>query len=407
MTKPRNKILLHLTICVLSWLIFIKPLIHFMEGFGPLGKAISEISITDAFFSKFVKTKSSNDIYIIDIGEVPDKEVRKYVSNFLKEINIKYQPRVIGVDLYFDKFFSNASYDSILQKEISYDNIVRACKLKELENLEYISPSELDIRYDFNNSDGYTNSLGDPTNHPCVRNYLPQKLIDDKLYNDFAVLVSKKANPKVYNQYLNDINPLSKKPINYNVSFKKNIIDIRDKSRYSELRNKIVLIGICTYDKKGVPKFTDDTWFTPLNKLYVGRSQKDMYGIEIKATIVSNIINGDFIDYRQEISKSTNLFISIMIYLILITLFMKMHESFVFIKVFSQSIGVLFLAMLNIIIMSTTSLYIDLTTAIGVMFFAPEIVEFIEEISEKYNLHEITSKLTSNIYSFFLSLKNK
>ena len=132
-----------------------------------------------------------------------------------------------------------------------------------------------------------------------------------------------------------------------------------------------------------------------------------MYGIEIKATIVSNIINGDFIDYSQKKSKSTNLFISIMIYLILITLFMKLHESFVFIKVFSQSIGVLFLAMLNIIIMSTTSLYIDLTTAIGVMFFAPEIVEFIEEISEKYNLYEITSKLTSNIYSFFLSLKNK
>ena len=407
MTKPRNKVLFHLTICVLSWLILIKPLIHYMEGFGPLGKAISEISITDAFYSKFVKTKPSDDIYIIDIGELPDNEVRQYVSNFLKEVNIKHQPKVIGVDLYFDKSFSNTSYDSILQKEISYDNIVRACKLKELDHIEYISPSELDLRYDFNNSDGYTNALGGATNHPCVRDYLPQKLIEDKLYNDFSVLVSKKANSKSYNEYLNDINPLSRKPINYNVSFKNNIIDIKDKSRYSELRDKIVLIGICTYDKKGTPKFTDDTWYTPLNKLYVGRSQKDMYGIEIKATIISNIINGDFINYSEGLSKRTNLFISIIIYFILITLFMKMHESFVFIKVFSQSFGVLFLAMINIIIMSSTSLYIDLTAAIGVMFFAPEIVELIEEISEKYNLYEVTTKLKSNIYSFVLSIKNK
>ena len=306
MTKPRNKVLFHLTICVLSWLILIKPLIHYMEGFGPLGKAISEISITDAFYSKFVKTKPSDDIYIIDIGELPDNEVRQYVSNFLKEVNIKHQPKVIGVDLYFDKSFSNTSYDSILQKEISYDNIVRACKLKELDHIEYISPSELDLRYDFNNSDGYTNALGGATNHPCVRDYLPQKLIEDKLYNDFSVLVSKKANSKSYNEYLNDINPLSRKPINYNVSFKNNIIDIKDKSRYSELRDKIVLIGICTYDKKGTPKFTDDTWYTPLNKLYVGRSQKDMYGIEIKATIISNIINGDFINYSEGLSKRTN-----------------------------------------------------------------------------------------------------
>ena len=407
MTRSRKKILLHLTICVLSWLIFIKPLIHYTEGFGPLGKAISEISITDAYFSKFVKIKPSDDIYIIDIGELPDNEVRQYVSNFLKEVNIKHQPKVIGVDIYFDKLFSDTSYDSILKKEISYDNIVRACKLKELDNIFYISPSELDLRFDFTNSDGYTNSLGDATNHPCVRDYLPQKLIEDKLYNDFSVLVSKKANPKTCNQYLNDINPLSKKPINYNVSFKNNIIDIRDKSRYSELRDKIVLIGICTYDKRGGPKFTDDTWFSPLNKLYVGRSQKDMYGIEIKATIVSNIINGDFIDYSEGISKPINLGITIIIYLILITLYMKMHESFVFIKVFSQSFGVLFLAMLNIIIMSSTSFYIDLTAAMGVMFFAPEIVEFIEEISEKYNLYEVTTKLKSNVYSFLLSLKNK
>ena len=124
-------------------------------------------------------------------------------------------------------------------------------------------------------------------------------------------------------------------------------------------------------------------------------------------SVCTRIINGDFINYSEGLSKRTNLFISIIIYFILITLFMKMHESFVFIKVFSQSFGVLFLAMINIIIMSSTSLYIDLTAAIGVMFFAPEIVELIEEISEKYNLYEVTTKLKSNIYSFLLSIKNK
>ena len=167
------------------------------------------------------------------------------------------------------------------------------------------------------------------------------------------------------------------------------------------------MIGICTYDNRGIPKFTDDTWFTPLNELYIGRSQKDMYGVEIKATIISNIINGEYIDYRAKTSKFINLIISLIIYFILLTLFINLRESFVFVKVFSQTIGVLSLAILNIIVMYSTGLYLDLTVSIGVIFLAPEIVEFIEEVSEKYNLHKVTNKLRSNISSFLLSLKKK
>ena len=314
MIKPRNKIFFHITICVFSWLLIIQPLIDFMQGFGPLSKAISEISMTDVYFSTS-NPKLSDDIYIVDVGELPDKKVRQYLYNFLKEINIKHKPRAIGLDLYFDNRFKDPVYDSILQIEISHENIVRACRIKALDHIEYIDHSEFeDIRYDYGNSDGYTNSLQeDPTKHPCIRSYLPQKLIKDTLYSDFSVLVSKKANPNNYYQYLNNINPLSKKVINYNVSFKNNIIDITDTLRYNELRDKIVLIGICTYDNRGIPKFTDDTWFTPLNELYIGRSQKDMYGVEIKATIISNIINGEHIDYSAKRSRIINLIISLII----------------------------------------------------------------------------------------------
>ena len=407
MNKRIPKILFHVSICFLSWLIFLKPMIHYMEGFGPLGKAISEISLTDVYFSKFVDQAPSNDIYIVDIGELPTKQARKYLSSFLKEINLEHQPRVIGLDIFFSSIFSDPVHDSILQIQISKQNVVRACKLLELEQIEYVSTSDLDLKYDFNNIDGYTNSLGDPTVHPCVRSYLPQKLIKEQRYYDFSVLVSKKADSEIYSQYISDINPLSKKSINYNVSFKKNIIDIRDTSRYSELKDKIVLIGICTYDSKGIPKYTDDTWFTPLNDLYIGRSQKDMYGVEIKATIISNIINGDYLNYSHKLSKLINLVLSLIIYFILLILYAKLHESFVFVKVFSQTFGVLSLAMFNIIVMSFTSLYLDLTASIVVLFLGPYIVEFIESISIKYKWYENANKFISYIYSTMLSINNK
>ena len=66
--------------------------------------------------------------------------------------------------------------------------------------------------------------------------------------------------------------------INYNINFKNNRININDTSRYAELKDKIVLLGINTYKADGYPMYNEDIHYTPKNKSYIGRSIKDSYG---------------------------------------------------------------------------------------------------------------------------------
>lgn len=381
--RLRKKIIIHLLFTLLTWSCIMK-VIHYMEDVSPLMKAISEISLVDYYFSKLPKNDSS-DIYIIDVGELDSEDVRKNISSFLEEVNSKYSPKAIGVDIFFDKSFEDEN-DHHLETQLSSYNIVRYCEINEVENVEYINPSELNLDFDFNNSDGYTNSIGDPSLHPCVRYFLPQKIINGNKYSDFSLLLSKKSHPEKFKKFIENNETTTKKLINYNVKFDKNIINIRDTSRYHELKNKILIIGICTKNQDNLPKYTEDTWFTPKNNYSIGRSQKDSYGIEIRATILSNIINEDFKSSNPIISKLINLILSFIAYFILLCLYLIFKESFVFIKVFSQTIVILLLSVINIIILNYTSFYIDFSPSLVVLFFGPEIVEFLEEITHKYNL---------------------
>ena len=69
------------------------------------------------------------------------------------------------------------------------------------------------------------------------------------------------------NKFSSSINLNHKMMINYNIDFSENRIDINDSTRYHELKDKIVLIGINTY-KNGKPYYNDDVHFTPKNKNY-------------------------------------------------------------------------------------------------------------------------------------------
>jgi hypothetical protein len=94
--------------------------------------------------------------------------------------------------------------------------------------------------------------------------------------------------------------------INYRGNYTiENSLSITDTTGLEKLKNKVVLIGLYENDTDGKPIYTEDTHWAPTNENYFGRSEKNIYGIEIQAHIISSIINNDFIS-----SKSTfnNLF---------------------------------------------------------------------------------------------------
>ncbi len=58
-------------------------------------------------------------------------------------------------------------------------------------------------------------------------------------------------------------------------------------------RDKIVLIGYVG-DRIDIDT-GEDKFFTPLNSKYIGKANRDMYGIVVHANIISTILNGHYI----------------------------------------------------------------------------------------------------------------
>ena len=69
---------------------------------------------------------------------------------------------------------------------------------------------------------------------------------------------------------------------------------IEQNSKLDFIEDKIILMGFL--GNSLTQKSLDDIYFTPLNPVYAGRSNPDMYGAVIHANIVSMILNKTYID---------------------------------------------------------------------------------------------------------------
>jgi len=226
--------------------------------------------------------------------------------------------------------------------------------------------------------------------------------IQNKKHHHFSKLIAQKYLEESDKKFSSNINFNHKMMINYNVDFSENRIDINDTTRYHELKDKIVLIGINTY-RNGKPFYNDDVHFTPKNKNYIGRSEKDSYGIEILGNIVSNLINpNDALSYNPNFVKWLNRILSLLIYIVLLYLFVYLNEYFVFFKILSQTIGVLLLVLISVVVINYSNSYIDLSITVGIMFISAEIVEVIEELLQR--LPNYSKKILQNFPNLF---KNK
>jgi len=378
-----KKVIYHLLVVVAVFLT-LKFLGNKLEKLNPIVKAISEIRFSDIYFSFSDKIKPSSEIYIVDIGDKDPIKSRAEIADFIEKINKQYKPKAIGVDVYFDSKYKDDPINQRLISSLLMDNVIRMFKVTEDFNILYPDFSVLP-GLDTNTilKDGYTFGLGDATQHPCIRHYKPTYEIEGKTYHHFSKLIAQKYLNKTPKELSSDINFKNKMMIKYNTDFSKNRISINDSTRYHELKDKIVLIGINTYKNDGTPFYNEDIHFTPRNPNYIGRSAKDSYGVEILGNIVSNLIKDDHLSYNESFVKWLNWILSIAVYVFLLFVFTVFNEYFVFLKIFFQTIGVLLLAIISVAVMSNSNYYIDLTLVIGVTFISAEVVEIVEELLEK------------------------
>ena len=368
---------------ILSILLIFSLIGDRIQQLNPIIKAVKDISFTDIHFL-FNDTKPSTEIYIVDIGNKEPIKTRGEIADFISKINKQYKPRVIGVDVYFDSKYKDDSINQALTTALSMDNVIRMFKVTEEFKILYPDFSVLPA-LDTNTilKDGYTFGLGAVSQHACIRFYKPTFEIKGKTYNHFSKLIAQRYLNHKSDKLSSEKNIEHKMIINYNTDFTKNRISINDSSRYYELEDKVVLIGINTYRDDGMPFYNDDLHFTPKNPNYIGRSPRNSYGIEILATIISNRINDDHFSYSETFVNWINWIIAIACYILLLFVFTALNKYFVFVKLFIQSIGVLLLAIISLSIMSTSSYYIDLTQAIGMIFISAHFIKIVEEVLQK------------------------
>ena len=175
-------------------------------------------------------------------------------------------------------------------------------------------------------------------------------------------------------------------------------ISITDESKYEKLKDKIIIIGLFTKDKNGKPIYNEDVHYTPSNKHFFGKSPPDMYGGEILATIISNILNNDFIKFNKTLSNWLNISCSLILYFILIYLFGKSHNIFIASSILQQLILVSVIVYLSIFFVMYFNIYLDLTPLAFITFFSVEFVGLVDEfISLLENLiNRLLSKYKSN-----------
>lgn len=373
-----KKLFLHFLLSV-----FLGLSIHFIteeiESLNPIKNAIVDISFSDLYFASSQK-KVSDDIFIVDIGAKNSETTRKEIANFIQFVNEKYKPSVIAVDVLFDSQSKNDSVNNFLTEQLNSKNVIKIFKVNKEYKFPYYS-SLPGLKF---NDDGYTFSLGEVLKNPCIRYYKPFIKLDSTRYFHF----SKKVAEKFLNKNLeSEVNFNKKMMINYNVDFNKNIIDINDTINFSKLKNKIVFVGISKLNKNGFPLFTEDTHFTPVNQTFIGRSKPDMYGISILATITSNLINYESISYNGIVSTILNILVIVFLYTSLFLFFFKYNHVYLFFKLILQTLGVLFLIMISLGFIYYTNKYIDLSFAILVMLFLPELVKINHKILSKISFY--------------------
>ena len=357
-------------------------ILHFFYLLNPIEKIWADFKFSDIYFSTIQEKKIDDNIYLIDIDFKDNSTTRNEISNFINTIQKKYKPKIIALDVQF-KFDSNVTADinQNLINSLNNKNIVLSYELQKIKaggKKNDLKWRKITSEYPINKniSDGYVQNLISVPGFDfgVERFFQPMVKQGDEIFKHFAISVAEKLNLDVSNLLRNN----DKVMINYKYLYN-DPISIGDETNYYKLKDKIVIIGLFTKDKSGKPLYSEDVHYTPSNKYFFGKSPPDMYGGEILATIISNIINKDFIRYNKNLSKWLNILCSLILYFILIYLFGKSHNIFIASSILQQLVLVSLVIYSSIFFIMYFNVYLDLTPLAVITFFSVEFVGLIDE----------------------------
>ncbi len=319
-----NCVLATLFIFSLIWSITNISQLGIFNAFDPIGDALEDVELTDVVFSRLrADPLVDTSIVVVNVGMLSRAEIGRQL-----EIINQYQPKVVGLDVFFSHPSMDSLGDTVLSQALqSTKNLVMVSKLLQTASLASTHAGE--YRYDslerslpqfrqfareaFANLD--TDALEQDDYKTC-RKFMPKVHIGQKQHLAFAAEVAALYAPEKTEALLERDRKLE--IINYrgnlvdlfgrnskesrNLFFVLDAEDVLRENFVPELiKDKIVLFGFMGRDLFDTS--WDDRFFTPLNVNYAGKTNPDMYGVVVHANIVSMILNEDYINEMGTVSQ--------------------------------------------------------------------------------------------------------
>lgn len=397
-----------LLIFFLMWGIFRITQLNFFNAFDSIGKALSDVDLTDYVFWGLREDPGVDEsIVIVNIGNLSRREIAEQIS-----IISKYEPRVIGLDMFFDcpagrdtvscpqlkDEFGNQMLSYVIREA---GNVVLATKLEQTDSLAATDTGELfdslkrsdPMFRDYAIAEGFANLDTDAAFQDDVktcRAFNPKMpLLGNRVHRAFTVELAMQYDSVATARFLrrdnfsevinfrgNVFDRYEQNNPNYrNVFYVLDVDDVFSENFTPEtVRDKVVLFGYLGAEL-GDPSWTD-RFYTPLNQTLAGKANPDMFGVVIHANIVSMILHGEYINSMPDWGEMV---MAVVLCLLNVVLFLKiMHRIPAWydgVTKLIQVIEIFLLTVLMVLVFYWFNLKIDMGITLAAIALAGDTLE--------------------------------
>jgi len=367
---------------------------------NPISKTFEDFDLTDLVFSQIRENPGEDpNIVLVNIGELD----RMGIAEQLEVIN-KYKPKVVAIDARFikpkhssdpirDSLFVAA--DSALSQAISkVSNLVMACKLYtnaqegKVDSIQFSHPMFMK-----NADTAFVNTIseGENTFKTWRKQNLIERVSEDSIIYSFAAKVAQLYKPSSMKKMMERTKKNDTEIINYRGNINCTTKDGTPNSKITftaldvyqvlneefepdVIKDKIVLLGFMGRDFDTYS--TEDRFFTPLNKNYVGRADQDMYGVIVHANIISMILNENYINEMPEVWVDVvNIAIVFLSILLFTYLYFTLELFWDGATLIITLLGMLLFTSIVVYIFDRYNYVLDFTIATVALFLMPNIIE--------------------------------
>ncbi|MBL7997540.1 MAG: CHASE2 domain-containing protein [Candidatus Kapabacteria bacterium] len=286
-------------------------LIEVFDALPPLGfldpieLAFKDFELTDVVFSKLNDNRPARidtNIVIVNLGTLSRGGVAAVINTLSG-----YHPAVIGVDALFWKEDTSAETKFLVHTVQSTPQLVMSSRLEYAPDSEEgeLSDSVVGIHNAIAGADlskvehGYVNFNNDESSVRTIRSWQPATIVGTDTVQSFALrLLTKYAGQKGFTIPFPRSEWCALQTINYQKQQSELRLEGTDVLNpafdKSFIQGKIVLVGFMGATLADSTNY-EDSFFSPLNEQYAGKSLPDIHGIEIHKNCISMALHNDLI----------------------------------------------------------------------------------------------------------------